>query len=106
MSSLRLSGSLPTGRAEKYLKALLALHGEPAGKTHDLEALVAAAAKLSPPPGGVIAEAKHLADYAVDSRYPDAPFDFTKELAQQAEQHASRIKSAVMLAAAAFLKEG
>lgn len=82
--------------AEKYLKALLVLHGQAAPKIHDLESLVTAAIERGSRLAGILNSAKHLTDYAVDSRYPDAPFEFTVELARQAEQHALAIKRTVL----------
>jgi len=91
--------------AEKYLKALLALYGRPAPKIHDLEVLVDATTECGAQLEGLLTPARRLTDYAVDSRYPDAPFDFTVELAREAEQHAMAIKSAVLQVAELLLAQ-
>ena len=44
--------------AEKYLKALLALHGRSAPKIHDVETLAAAAMDLVPPLADVLTPAR------------------------------------------------
>ncbi len=74
----------------------VALNGQPAPRIHDLEALAEKVLELGALLQNVLEAAKRLTDYAVDSRYPDAPFDFTADLARQAQEHALAVKRAVL----------
>ena len=67
---------------EKYLKALLACHGQPVLRTHDLEELQRLCGTLAPPVELEELDLTELSGYAVELRY-DA--DFWPELDTAAE---------------------
>jgi HEPN domain-containing protein len=57
--------------AEKALKAFLFFHGEPLQKTHDVDRLRIAAAKIQPGADAYALDAALLAPLATSFRYPD-----------------------------------
>lgn len=80
--------------AEKYLKALLCLHGEDVPRIHDVEALLARAGLW----GQVeltVEESRLLTDYATVTRYPGDYEPVTHEEAGDAVGLAGRIRAAV-----------
>lgn len=100
--TLKLGANCPTDTVafhaqqcvEKYLKALLTLHGEEFPRTHNLAQLVA----LCPP--GVLArwpllEQRQLTEYAVVARYPGAGLDITLSEARRAVRIARKIRREV-----------
>lgn len=69
---------------EKAMKALLAWHDEPFGKTHNLEALGEPCVRLDPTLGPVVDRAAPLTEYAWKYRYPGDHASPTREEAEQA----------------------
>lgn len=57
---------------EKSIKAFLAMHKEPFGKTHDIGELLLSVSKIDVELAQLLDSAKILSKYAVAIRYPDA----------------------------------
>ena len=80
--------------AEKYFKALLALHSIPFPKTHDLAELAAALPAVLKLPVGP-AEIGLLKRYSVETRYPGDWDPVTRQDAEEAIRLARNIRDAV-----------
>ena len=83
--------------AEKYLKALLALHDKPIPHTHDLVILEGQCRMVAPNLGLAGMPFKDLTPYAVDLRY-DLYFEPSLEETAQALDLATQIRAAVLSA--------
>jgi HEPN domain-containing protein len=81
---------------EKYLKALLACHGQPVPRTHDLEELQGLCAALAPPADLSELDLTELSGYAVELRY-DADFWPGPDIAADAVALAEKVRSIVVL---------
>jgi HEPN domain-containing protein len=81
--------------AEKYIKAFLVWHQIEFTKTHDIEKLLALAAKVVPDLPEVLAEAKILTPFGVDYRYPGDYPDVTPEDAEKAVTLAARVRNEI-----------
>ena len=79
---------------EKYLKALLACHGMPVPRTHDLEELQGLCAPLAPPAALTELDLTQLSGYAVELRY-DADFWPGLETAAEAVAVAEKVRTMV-----------
>jgi HEPN domain-containing protein len=76
---------------EKYIKALLVLHGVPFPKTHDIRRLtVLMPAKLRPKIVGNVKD--RLTEYATVMRYPDVGTDIPLREAREAVALAKRVR--------------
>lgn len=82
--------------AEKFLKGFLAWHGQPFGKTHDLESLVADCAEVNPDLIELRNDANMLTDFAVEVRYPDVPEEPTLQEAKEALKRAKNIRKKIL----------
>jgi HEPN domain-containing protein len=81
-------------RIEKYLKALLVLHGVPFPKTHAIRRLTALLpAKLRPKIVGKVKD--RLTEYATVMRYPDVGTDIPLREAREAVALAKRVRKDV-----------
>lgn len=92
--------------AEKYLKGLLAYHGDQPPRTHDLSALldllISYAQKLEQLRGA----AQFLTPFAVEGRYPFVGEPLTEKEAEQAIQHAQNVCNYVKMLISAEPTEG
>jgi HEPN domain-containing protein len=79
--------------AEKYLKAILAFHGEDPPRTHDLEQVLNRVVVRAAGLGSLRQSALFLTPFAVVTRYPGA--GTTLAQATEAARHAERIGAAV-----------
>ena len=80
--------------AEKYLKALLAWHGEAIPRTHDLEEIQDRCERVHPLPALTNLDLADLTGYAVELRY-DADFWPSRSTAAEAVALAERVRSIV-----------
>ena len=79
---------------EKYIKALLVLHGLPFPKTHDIRRLTALMpTRLRPKIVGKVKD--RLTEYATVMRYPDVGTDIPLREARQAVALAKRVRKDV-----------
>lgn len=78
---------------EKYLKALLALHGQPIPRTHDLEEIQERCAQVTALPLNEI-DLADLTGYAVELRY-DADFWPDRSTAAEALVLAERVRAVI-----------
>lgn len=76
---------------EKSLKAILAYHDVKIKKIHDIGLILKDTAKLEPSVGLDDKIAAKITVFAVESRYPDNVFDFTKEDAELGLKYAERV---------------
>jgi len=76
---------------EKSLKAILACHDVKIKKTHDIGLILKDTTKLEPSVGLDDKIAAKITIFAVESRYPDNIFDFTKEDAKLGLKYAMRV---------------
>jgi len=81
--------------AEKYLKALIALHGRPIPRTHDLEELERSCQEIKPLPELGQLDLSELTGYAVELRY-DAEFWPARETASEAVAVAEQVRAIVL----------
>jgi len=81
--------------AEKYLKALLAFHGQPVQRTHDLEELQRVCAPLLPLAEFCSLDLTELSGYAVELRY-DADFWPGPETAREAVALAEKVRHLIV----------
>jgi HEPN domain-containing protein len=81
--------------AEKYLKALLAFHGQPVPRTHDLEELQRLCAPLLPLAEFCKLDLTELSGYAVELRY-DADFWPGLDTAGQAVALAENVRQLIV----------
>lgn len=80
---------------EKYLKALLALHGQPIPRTHDLEELQRLCTPLTPLVAFSDLDLTELSGYAVEFRY-DADFWPELDTATEALALAETVRALVV----------
>lgn len=80
---------------EKYLKALLAWHGQPIPRTHDLEELQDQCGRVRPLPALAELDLADLTGYAVELRY-DADFWPEQAVAAEAVALAEPVRSIVV----------
>jgi HEPN domain-containing protein len=80
--------------AEKYLKALLAFHGQPIPRTHDLEELQRLCAQLLSLPEFATLDLTELSGYAVELRY-DADFWPEVDSASDAVALAEKVRAMI-----------
>ena len=76
---------------EKSLKAILAYHNAKIKKIHDIELILKDTGKLEPSVTLDDKIAAKITIFAVESRYPDNVFDFTKEDAELGLKYAERV---------------
>ena len=76
---------------EKSLKAILAYHDVKIKKTHDIGLILKETTKLEPDVSLDDKLAAKITVFAVESRYPDNVFDFTKEDAELGLKYAERV---------------
>lgn len=81
--------------AEKFLKALLLFHGRVFPKIHDLVALGKLIEPMFPEIRDLKIELESLGMLYMQTRYPADYPEFTKSEAEEALEHASRVKNFV-----------
>ncbi|MGH7432208.1 MAG: HEPN domain-containing protein [Candidatus Methylomirabilales bacterium] len=82
--------------AEKALKAFLAWHDEPFGKTHNLEELGRQATAFDPSLRALADGAGRLTEYAWKFRYPGEPDEPPREEAEEALALAREVYDAIL----------
>jgi HEPN domain-containing protein len=80
---------------EKYLKALLAWHGQPIVRTHDLEELQRLCVPLLPLSEFATLDLTELSGYAVELRY-DADFWPERDTASEAVALAEKVRALIV----------
>jgi len=82
--------------AEKALKALLAYHGEPPPRTHDLVALLTRCLPFAPDLADLETDCRNLTYFAVSSRYPDDLFEPEEADGRAMNKAARRVQARVL----------
>lgn len=80
---------------EKALKAFLAWHDEPFGKTHDLAVLGAQCARIDPRLTGMLSEVAVLTQYAWRFRYPGDAAEPSRSESDRGVRLAERVVATV-----------
>lgn len=81
--------------AEKSLKAVLAFHGVPPPRTHDLVALLARCAEHAPGLADLETDCRTLAAFAVAARYPDDLYEPDEADGRRTAEMARRVRDRV-----------
>lgn len=68
--------------AEKYLKAFLAFHGQPAPKSHDIKDLITRCAEIDPSFGVLLGQADVLQLFGVEIRYSPSKEEAERKCSQ------------------------
>lgn len=81
--------------AEKFLKAFLTWHQKAFRKTHDLQELAEACARIDGTLGPALEPATVLSKYAWQFRYPGAPYEPDTEEADRGRALAERVREEI-----------
>ncbi len=82
--------------AEKFLKALLVLHGREVSKTHDLVALLARCVECEAGLANLESDCRTLTSYGVAARYPDDLFEPGETESREVVAAAYRVRAAIL----------
>jgi HEPN domain-containing protein len=82
--------------AEKLLRAFLVYQARPLTRTHDLVALLAGCAEISPCLAGLEQDCQELSYYAVASRYPADLYEPQEKEAREMIDAARRLRAAIL----------